>query len=166
MSSRIVINTMKFCTCDPSILESALKLLKIDFEVCNGTTIINQRSVESIKGNLFMRIDSEDSITTGLFLKINSKIAELELEINELKKQQNEIDTIAAQQNSKAYQIRQLKKEQEALKRQEEKLKLEREDFVDAKKHAIVNKAKAMGYSVQESVEDGTVKLKLIKRVY
>jgi len=166
MSSHVVINTMKFCTCDTSILETALKALTIQYGICNGTIVVNQHKIESLGNNLFMRIDSEDRATTNLFSKINSKVAELEIELNELKRQQYCIEMETARQDSKAYQVRHIKKEQDDLARQNEKLKLEREDFVDAKKQAVILKAKSMGYSVQESVENGTIKLKLIKRVY
>ena len=44
--------------------------------------------------------------------------------------------------------------------------KLKDQSYVDAKKQAIIDKAKSMGYSVEERSENGAVKLKLVKRVY
>ena len=64
------------------------------------------------------------------------------------------------------YGVRKLKKEEEKFLYEKKKAELEQEDFINAKKQAIILKAKEKGYSVKESVENGNIKLKLIKRIY
>lgn len=51
---------------------------------------------------------------------------------------------------------------EEELKRIEE----ERKKYIESQKNAIINKAKKMGYKVQEVQEEDNVRLVLIKRTY
>ena len=71
-----------------------------------------------------------------------------------------------AVKENEAYRIRQLKREEDRLAYERQKLELEQKSFIEAKKASVIAKAKEMGYSVKESIEDGVIKLKLIKRIY
>ena len=80
--------------------------------------------------------------------------------------ERNRLEQEKAKQEAEAYRVRQLKREEERLDYEKKQLELERQSFVEAKKRAIIAKAKGKGYSVEERAENGDIKLKLIKRIY
>ncbi len=93
-------------------------------------------------------------------------MADVEAKLRELKIEEQKALSEQARINMEMFKVRQIKKEQDQLEYDRRKLELEKQDFVMAKKMAIEAKAKAMGYSVKETVENGKVKLMLVKRVY
>jgi len=166
MSSRVVVNTLKFCTTSMDILVQALNVLQLPIIQHTNAIIVNGKQIEVQNNVMFMRFRSDDSTTPNLFNRINSKVAEIESQLRAIQAEKNAILQSEARATEEMYRVRQIQKEQDRLAYEQKQLKLEQESFVQAKKEAIIQKAKAMGYSVQERVENGTVKLKLIKRIY
>lgn len=113
-----------------------------------------------------MRISERNSVALSLFEKVNGKLSEIEAQLRVQEIERNRLEQERAKEEAEAYRVRQLKREEERLDYERKKLELERQNFVEAKKQAIITKAKTMGYSVEERTENGTVKLKLIKRLY
>lgn len=166
MSSRVVVNTLKFCTDSMDILVQALNVLKLPIIQHTNTIIVNGKQIEVQNNAMFMRVRADDSTTANLFNGINNKVAEIEKQLRTIQVERNAILQSEARAKEEMYRVRQIQKEQDRLAYEQKQLKLEQESFVQAKKEAIIQKAKTMGYSVQEQVENGTVKLKLIKRIY
>ena len=166
MSSRVVIKTLRFCTSSIENLQHAIKLLKLESDI-KGNRLTVANSVIEIAGDVFyMNIASTDADRLQLFRNINFKLAEVEAMVKnqELAKLQRERENAEAEQES--FRIRRIKAEEERLRYEKEKLELEKQSYVQAKKQSIIEKAKSMGYSIQEHEENGVIKLKLIKRVY
>jgi transposase len=113
-----------------------------------------------------MKAASTDTVGLRLFNDINKKLAEIEAQLCAQNIEKNKFDQEKARLDESLFRFRQLKKEQDQLNYEKRKLELEQESFVEAKKQAIIEKAKERGYSVQERIENGVVKLKLIKRMY
>ena len=101
-----------------------------------------------------------------MFNDINSKLAEVEAIVKSQELARLERERKNAEAEQEAFKIRRIKSEEERIKYEKERLELERQSYVMAKKQAVIDKARDMGYSVKEHVENGAVKLKLVKRVY
>lgn len=166
MSSRVIIRTLKFCTSKIENLEHAIKLLNLDFNCLDRCLIVSKYRIESANNEFYMNIANTDTVGFNLFNSINSKLAEVEAIVKnqELTRLKREREKAEAEQEG--FRIRRIKSEEEKIQYEKEKLELENKSYVNAKKQAIIEKAKSMGYSVEEHVENGAVKLKLIKRVY
>lgn len=166
MSSRVVVNTLKFCTTCVDTLVQAVNVLQLPIIQHTNAIIVNGKQIEVQNNLMFIRVRSDDSTTANLFYRINSKVAEIENQLRTIQAERNVVLQAEARAAEEMYRVRQIQKEQDRLAYEQKQLKLEQESFVQAKKQAIIDKAKTMGYSVQERVESGTVKLKLIKRIY
>ena len=166
MSSRVVINTLKFCSSNQLHLEHALKLLQYSYQTTANQIITKDLTIECKAGFFYVRIASNDSQGNLAFNTINQKLTEIEALVRQHSIEQNKKEQQEAMERSEQYRIRRLKAEEELLAYQRRQLELEQQSFVEAKKAALIAKAKEKGYSVQESFEDGKIKLKLIKRVY
>jgi predicted transcriptional regulator len=140
--------------------------LKLSYSLQDQCILVGEHKLEILDGNAFMRIVVEDRAGHKLFQKINDKVAEIELQIKATQSRQNQIAQEEARQSKEMYRVRQIQKEQDKLAYEQKQLELEKQNFVDAKKQAIIDKAKSMGYSVQERAENGKIKLKLVKRIY
>ena len=166
MSSHVVITTKKFCTKSIDNLCIAIELLGYCYQKTNNAIVVNDCRIEVAGELAYMRISSENAKPLALFEKVNGKLAEIEAQLRVQNIERNRLEQEKAKQEAEAYRVRQLKREEERLDYEKKQLELERQNFVDAKKKAIIAKAKEMGYSVEERAENGTVKLKLIKRLY
>lgn len=166
MSSHVVISTKKFCTRSMENLCAAIEILGYDYQKIENAIFIEGCRIETAESFAYMNIAAGDNKALSLFQKINGKLSEIESQIRAQNIEKNRIEQVKAKQDAEMYRVRQLKREEERLDYERYKLELERRDFVDAKKKAIITKAKEMGYSVEERSENGVVKLKLIKRIY
>lgn len=166
MSSHVVITTKKFCTKSMENLCAAIELLGYDYQKIENAILIEGCRIETAESFAYMNIATRDNKAVSLFNKINGKLSEIEAQLRVQSIEKNRIEQEKAKQDAEMYRVRQLKREEERLNYEKSKLELERQDFVNAKKRAIINKAKEMGYSVEEKSENGIVKLKLIKRLY
>lgn len=166
MSSRVVIKTLKFCTSKIENLEHAIKLLNLDHTLVDNYLLVSNHRIEIKNNTFYMNIAISDTVGLNLFNSINSKLAEVEAIVKnqELARLKRERENAEAEQEG--FRIRRIKSEEEKIRYEREKLELEKKSYVDAKKQAIIDKAKSMGYSVEERSENGAVKLKLVKRVY
>jgi len=166
MSGRIIIKTLKFCSSCIENLTHALDILKMSYSQQKECILIGERKIEILKGTMFMRMGFEDLASKELFQRINDKAAEIEIQVKAAESRRNQIEQEKARQSEEMYRVRQIQKEQDRLAYEQKQLELEKQNFVDAKKQAIILKAKSKGYSVQERIENGKVKLKLVKRIY
>jgi hypothetical protein len=166
MSSRVVIKTLKFCVSCEENLTQSLDILNLPYTKSNGIMLVNGKGIEVQNDVFFMRVLANDRVGAQLFYRINSKAAEIESQLRALRVERNAVLQAEARESEEAYRVRQIQKEQDQLEYERKQLELERQNFVDAKKQAIVAKAKAMGYSVQERIDGNSVKLKLVKRIY
>ena len=166
MSSRVVIRTLKFCTSKIENLEHAIKLLNLECTLLDKHLLLSNHRIEISNDTFYMNIANTDTIGLNLFNSINSKLAEVETIVKnqELARLKRERENTEAEQEG--FRIRRIKSEEDKIRYEKEKLDLEKKSYVNAKKQAIIDKAKSMGYSVEEHVENGAVKLKLVKRVY
>ncbi len=166
MSSRVVIRTLKFCTSKIENLEHAIKLLNLDCTLVDNYLLVSNYRIEIRNDTFYMNIATSDTVGLNLFNNINSKLADVEAIVKnqELARLKRERENAEAEQEG--FRIRRIKSEEEKIRYEKEKLDLEKKSYVNAKKQAIIDKAKSMGYSVEEHVENGAVKLKLVKRVY
>lgn len=166
MSSRIRIRTLKFSTEVKENLLHALNILQLKFSQSVDKITVQNSDIE-VAGNIFyMRMRETNSQAFTLFNKINTKVAEIEEQLRMRQLEKNKLEQKAAAQEQLAFRERQLKREAEWLEYERARLELEQKNFIEAKKKAIINRAREKGYSVQEQVENGVVKLKLIKRIY
>lgn len=166
MSSHVRILTLKFCTCDIKSLTYALDKCGESYEIEGDRIRLTDCTIEKLGASFFIRTSGYQTSVMQKFKKINSMVAEVESRLRELKIEEQKALAEQARINMEMFRVRQIKKEQDQLEYDRRKLELEKQDFVMAKKMAIESKAKAMGYSVKETVEDGKVKLILVKRVY
>ncbi len=166
MSSRIVARTLKFCTCSVNTVCSALDILQLPYVRQEKSILVQGMNINVNGEKIYVDIISGDLRKENLFLQINSKIAEMERQLRIQSINKNRQEQEIAAQESETYRARQLKREQDRLDYEQQKLQLEQKSFIEAKKSSIIAKAKEKGYSVQESVEDGVVKLKLVRRIY
>ena len=166
MSSRVVIKTLKFCTSNIENLQHAIKLLNLESNCVDNCLMVSNSRIEIANSAFFMNVATTDIERLQLFNNINSKLAEVEAMVKnqELAKLKRERENAEVEQEG--FRIRRIKSEEEKIRYEKEKLELEKKSYVNAKKQAIIDKAKSMGYSIQEHEENGVVKLKLIKRVY
>ncbi len=166
MSSRIIIRTLKFCTSSVENLEQTLRLNGIDYERKNDVILVRKRSICLGGGYIYMNVESTDIEGIELFNELNAKLSSVEEIIREQELSRLERERERAIADEESYRVRRIKTEQERLRYEAERLRLEKQNFTEAKKQAIIDKAKSMGYSVREYEENGTVKLKLVKRIY
>lgn len=166
MSSRVIIRTLKFCTSSVTTVCSALDILQLPYKKTGNNIIVQDMSIIVSGDNIYVNVFFDDSKKNALFFKLNSKIAEMERQLRVQSINRNKQEQERAIQEDEAYRVRQLKREEDRLAYERQKLELEQKSFIEAKKAAVIAKAKEKGYSVQESIEDGVIKLKLIKRVY
>ncbi len=166
MSSRIIIRTLRFCTCQIKNLEHTLKLLNYEYTLNEKCIIVNNEHIIIGENDFYMQVDSRETKAIEMFNRINSKLAEIE----QMVKAQELIRLSQEQENAEvemeAYRVRRIKAEKEKITYEKERLELENKSYIEAKKQSIIAKARSMGYSVEEKMENGAVKLKLIKRVY
>lgn len=166
MSSHISVLTKKFCTKSIDNLCTAIELSGYEYKRMQSEIIVNGLSIVLGDELAYMRISERNSVALSLFEKVNGKLSEIEAQLRVQEIERNRLEQERAKEEAEAYRVRQLKREEERLDYERKKLELERQNFVEAKKQAIITKAKTMGYSVEERTENGTVKLKLIKRLY
>lgn len=166
MSSRVVVTTKKFCTKSIDNLCAALGLLGYRYQKTENAILLDKCSIEIADTIAYMRISDRNREALLIFDNVNSKLAEIEAQLRVQCIEKNKLEQEKAKRDAEMYRVRQLKREEERLDYEKRQLELERQNFVDAKKKAIIAKAREMGYSVEESVENGAVKLKLIKRLY
>ena len=145
MSSRVIINTLKFCTKEKRNLLYCLD--------CLGKKYVEQNNRIIVEGS-------------QLFSLVNSKLAEIEKQLVFRKEEENKLLILKAQQENALYEARKLKKLDEEYQRDQLRLELEKKSYVDAKKQEIIRIAKEKGYSIEEKLENGKIQLKLIKRIY
>lgn len=166
MSSRVIIRTLKFCTSSVTTVCSALDILKLPCKKTGDNILVQDMSITVNGDNIYVNVFFDDSKKKDLFLRINSKIAEMERQLRVQSINRNKQEQERAFKEDEAYRVRQLKREEERLAYERQKLELEQRNFLEAKKASVIAKAKEKGYSVQESIEDGVIKLKLVKRIY
>ncbi len=166
MSSRVFIQTLKFCTSSVATVCSAIDILQLPYTKTGDNILVQDVPIIVNGNNIYVSVISGDTKTKDLFLKLNSKIAEMERQLREQSINRNKHEQERAAEEGEAYRIRQLKREEEQLAYERQKLDLEQKNFIEAKKASVIAKAKEKGYSVQESIEDGVIKLKLVKRIY
>lgn len=166
MSSRVIIRTLKFCTSSVTTVCSALDILKLPYKKTGDNILVQDMSIIVSGDNIYVNVFFDDSKKKDLFLRINSKIAEMERQLRVQSINRNKQEQERALKEDEAYRVRQLKREEERLAYERQKLELEQRNFLEAKKASVIAKAKEKGYSVQESIEDGVIKLKLVKRIY
>lgn len=166
MSSRVVITTKKFCTQSIANLCTAMDILRFNYEKTGNAILVGGCRIETAESIAYMRISEKNQAAMALFNKVNCKLAEIEAQLRIQNIEKNRLEQERAKQEEELYRVRQLKREEERLDYEKKQLELERQDFVEAKKKAIIAKAKEKGYSVEERKENGIVKLKLIKRIY
>ncbi|MDE7330524.1 MAG: hypothetical protein K2N30_05525 [Clostridia bacterium] len=166
MSSRIVITTKRFCTKSIDNLCTAMDLLGYSYQKTENAILMDKCRIEIADTIAYMRISERNREALQIFDSVNNKLAEIEAQLRIQGIEKNRLEQERAKQEAETYRVRQLKREEERLDYEKKQLVLERQSFVDAKKKAIIAKARDMGYSVEERVENGTVKLKLIKRLY
>ena len=166
MSSHVRILTLKFCTCELKNLTYALEKCGESYEIVGDRIRLTDCVIEELGTSYFIRTKDNQTSVIQKFKQINSTVADVESKLRELKIEEQKALAEQARINMEMFKVRQIKKEQDQLEYDRRKLELEKQDFVMAKKMAIEAKAKAMGYSVKETVENGKVKLMLVKRVY
>jgi len=166
MSSHVRILTLKFCTCDLKTLTYALEKCGESYELKGENIVLSDCVIEKLESSFFIRVADYETGIIKKFKEVNSTVADAESKLRELKIEEQKALAEQARINMEMFKVRQIKKEQDQLEYDRRKLELEKQDFVMAKKLAIETKAKAMGYSVKETVENGKVKLMLVKRVY
>lgn len=166
MSSRVVITTKRFCTKSIDNLCAAIALLGCSYQKTENAILMNKCRIEITDTIAYMRISERNREALQIFDSVNNKLAEIEAQLRGQCIEKNKLEQEKAKKDAEMYRVRQLKREEERLDYEMKQLELERQNFVDAKKKAIIAKAREMGYSVEERVENGTVKLKLIKRLY
>ena len=166
MSSRVIIRTLKFCTSKIENLEHAINVLDLEYSRCDAFILVSNYKIITMNDTFYINVEQTDKVGLKLFNSINSKLAEIEeiIKTQEIVKLKREKENAEAEQEG--FRIRRLKAEEDRLKYEREKLELEKKSYVQAKKQSIIEKAKSMGYSIQEQEENGVIKLKLIKRVY
>ena len=166
MSSHVKINTVNFCSQTLDNILHSLKVLGYTYQVNKNSISVGNFVIEINREYYYMRISDNDQSTRNFFSLLNKKLADVEIMVQKQSIEQNRQQQEEAKKNEENYRIRRLKAEENQLKYQKEKFELEKISFVEAKKQAIIAKAKEKGYSVKETVEDGKIKLRLIKRVY
>lgn len=166
MSSVVVINTLKFCTCNVDEIKYALKVLHLDFSEECDRLVIGTHEILQAGQSYYMEVINVDQEGLQLFDIVNKKLAEIAATVKRQQIKENQREQEEARQKEEMYRVRQLRRQEEELEYEKKQLELEQESFVSAKKQAIIIKAKEMGYSVQETQENGKVKLKLVKRIY
>ena len=166
MSSRVVIKTLRFCTSCIENLEHALRSHGIEYKKTENSISFASRTIHVRGDSFYMNVDSADSCGLKLFHDINSRLAEVEAVARKQELEKLTRERERAESLQEGYRIRRIKAEQERLAYEKAKLELEKQNYVEAKKQAIIAKAKSMGYSVEERNENGAVKLKLVRRVY
>ena len=166
MSSRVIINTLKFCTKEKQNLLYCLGLLNKEYVEQGGNLILEGQTIFCENDVYYMNIESTNIEANRLFSVVNTKLAEIEKQVLFRKEEENKRLIERAQQENSFYEARRLKKANEEYQREQLRLDIEKKNYVDAKKQEIIRIAKEKGYSVQEKVEDGKIKLKLIKRIY
>ena len=167
MSSRVLVLTKRFCSRSIKNLCAAIELSGYGYKTTQSAIIVNGHRIEIGEEFFYIRMsEGATESSSKLFDKINGKLAEIEAQLKVQSIEKNRLEQERAKEREEAYRVRQLKREEERLDYERKQLELERQNFVDAKKRAVISKAKAMGYSVEERTENGTVKLKLIKRLY
>ena len=166
MSSRAVIRTLRFCSRSAENLTHALKLLGLDFEKREKSVSVEGRTIVIGEGCLYMQLYSDDIAGISLFSKINARLSRVEQICREEELSRLERERERALEEEERHRVRRIQAEKDRLEYEREKLALEERSFVEAKKQAIIKRAREMGYSVEEREENGAVKLKLIKRIY
>lgn len=166
MSSRVIIGTLRFCTKSIDTLNMALNILHLSCSVSQKNIIVDGYTINAQEEVLYMQINPNDKKGFDLFNKINQKLSEIEVQLRFHGIEKNKREQEQARIDNELYLVRQLQNEQEKLAYEQRQLELEKTNFIEAKKQALINKAKEKGYSVQERVENGVVKLKLVKRIY
>ena len=166
MSSRVVVLTKRFCTNSIENLCEAISACGYSYEKTNGGIFVDGCSIETKETVAYMRIWPTDTKSIEVFDRINRKLAGLESQLRAQSIEKNRLEQEQAKREEEMYRVRRLQREQKQLEYEQEQLALERQNFVEAKKKAIITKAKEMGYSVEERAENGVVKLKLVKRSY
>lgn len=166
MSSHVVVTKQVFCTRNEKNLCYCLELLGMQYLVDTNRILIKDFVIQKLNDTFYMEIVNGRNIEQSFFHNVNCKLAEIEQQAKQLEIKNNERLQEEAKNKEESFRLRKLKTEAEQLIREEQRLALERECYIEAKKQAIIAKAKEKGYSVQETVDNGTVKLKLIKRIY
>lgn len=166
MSSRVVVLTKRFCTNSIENLCEAISFLGYSYEKTDSCILVDECSIETEGAFAYMRILASNTKAITIFNKINEKLAEIESQLRAQSIERNRLEQEQAKQENEMYRVRRLQREEKKLEYEKEQLELERQNFVEAKKKAIITKAKEMGYSVEERTENGVVKLKLVKRSY
>lgn len=166
MSSHVVVTKQVFCTRNEKNLCYCLELLGMQYLVDTNRILIKDFLIQKLNDTFYMEIVNGRNIEQSFFHNVNCKLAEIEQQAKQLEIKNNERLQEEAKNKEESFRLRKLKTEAEQLIREEQRLALERECYIEAKKQAIIAKAKEKGYSVQETVDNGTVKLKLIKRIY
>lgn len=166
MSSRVIINTLKFCTKEKQNLLYCLKLLDKRYVEQENNLLVEGQTIFCGNNVYYMNIESTNLEASRLFSVINSKLAEIEKQVLIRREEDNKRLIERAQQENSLYEARKLKKVSEDYQREQLRLELEKKNYVDSKRQEVIRIAKEKGYTVQEKVEAGKIKLKLIKRIY
>lgn len=166
MSSRVIINTLKFCTKEKRNLLYCLDCLGKKYVEQNNRIIVEDQTINCEKDAFYMNVDTRNVVGSQLFSLVNSKLAEIEKQLAFRKEEENRLLILKAQHENALYEARKLKKHNEEYQRDQLRLELEKKSYVDAKKQEIIRIAKEKGYSIEEKLENGKIQLKLIKRIY
>ena len=125
MSSRIIIRTLRFCTCQIKNLEHTLKLLNYEYTLNEKCIIVNNKHIIIGENDFYMQVDSRETKAIEMFNRINSKLAEIE----QMVKAQELIRLSQEQENAEAemeaYRVRRIKAEKEKITYEKERLELE-----------------------------------------
>lgn len=166
MSSRVIINTLKFCTKEKRNLLYCLDCLGKQYIEQNNSIIVENQTIICGNDVFYINVDTRNVAGNQLFSIINGKLAEIEKQLAFRKEEENKLLILKAQQENALYEARKLKKLDEEYQRDQLRLELEKKSYVDAKKQEIIRIAKEKGYSIEEKLENGKIQLKLIKRIY
>ncbi len=166
MSSRVVIKTLKFCTTELCNLEHAMSILCLPYNITSKQILVGNLDIKIQNDSYYISVDERNKTAIAEFNKINGKLAEIESQLRSQKIELAKLEQQKSREREQMYKVRQLKAEEDRLEYERKKLELEKQSFAESKKQAIIQKAKEKGYSVQETIEDGKIKLKLVKRLY
>ena len=102
MSSRVIINTLKFCTKDKRNLLYCLDCLGKKYVEQNNRIIVEDQTINCEKDVFYMNVDTRNVVGSQLFSLVNSKLAEIEKQLVFRKEEENKLLILKAQQAKQA----------------------------------------------------------------
>ena len=110
MSSRVIINTLKFCTKEKRILLYCLDCLGKKYVEQNNRIIVEDQTINCGNDVFYMNVDTRNVVGSQLFSLVNGKLAEIEKQLVFRKEEENKLLILKAQQENALYEARKLKK--------------------------------------------------------